>query len=225
MKKYTNKLWGILLLLVATYVVATNLGYFQDINIWKFAPITLFAILAIQGIISKNITQTIFSIGLVYVFLDEFFPIVYIGFLPTMLVCLLVSLALPMIFPSLSTMKPNNSSAQKTSHNAYERIDLLFGDSEKYIHSQSFEGAFVRTTFGSAKLYLDQAVMLHDTANVHIVLTFGDTFLFVPKNWEIDTRAITIFGDTSVKGNPLNPENTLIISGNVTFGDLHIIYI
>ncbi|MCR5797318.1 MAG: hypothetical protein K6G63_05305 [Eubacterium sp.] len=101
-----------------------------------------------------------------------------------------------------------------------------FGGSTRYIKSQNLIHADISNSFGEMKVYFDGANITSEFATISVNNSFGETILYIPRKWEIENRVVGSFG--SIDANTYSADEkvaTVIIEGNVSFGELKIIYI
>jgi len=105
-------------------------------------------------------------------------------------------------------------------------FEVSFGEAVKYVTGNELEYAHLECSFGSMIVYLNDAVMKNEEAEIHAECSFGSTVLYVPADWRVILNVSSAFGGVEEKGN-CNPEgiNTLYIRGNVSFGSLEIRYL
>lgn len=84
----------------------------------------------------------------------------------------------------------------------------------------------VRNNFGSTKIYFDNAIIQGDSAYANIDNSFGETALYIPKEWKVQTDLSRSFGSVEEFGSPLGNSNaTLYIQGTTNFGHIGIHFI
>ncbi len=112
-----------------------------------------------------------------------------------------------------------------TEDNGYVFHSLRMGSATKYIHTNNFVGADLKSEFGELKVYFDGAQIPAGSAKINVSVAFGDMQIYVPRNWRIDTHVTTALGNASIDnrdGNGIPDGPVLEIYGDVKFGDLQI---
>lgn len=101
-----------------------------------------------------------------------------------------------------------------------------FSGGVEYVRSQNFQWGDVFLNFSDLKVYFEDAVIQGTEAVLHVETNCSSLKLFIPCEWEIDTRIHHFAGETKVKARPQNiaSTKTLILEGNVNFGDINICY-
>lgn len=84
----------------------------------------------------------------------------------------------------------------------------------------------MENSFGSIEVYFNDAVLVNNTARIHVESSFGGVELYVPKDWKVMMNVDTSFGGADEAGHcNTNGENILYVEGEVSFGGLEINYI
>lgn len=101
-----------------------------------------------------------------------------------------------------------------------------FGESSKYVMSDDFKSAGLNNSFGELKVYFDNAVMQQQTATIDIYNSFGETQVFLPKEWNVDNKIQSMLGAVTENNYvQANGQHTVILTGNNCMGEVQIIYI
>ena len=149
-------------------------------------------------------------------------------------IALFGSIGLSLIFPQKQKENENGQSntysySETTTQEFNNVIDayVSFNSSIKYINSQNFERGNFKSSFGSLKVYFDQAALNNNSATVNVNVSFGSISLFIPRTWNVQINAETSFGNIEEKGarTPVVDAPVLYVMGEVSFGSLEIIYI
>ena len=65
-----------------------------------------------------------------------------------------------------------------------------------------------------------------DAASVKIDNNFGETILYIPKEWKVQNELEHCFGSINEHGKPLGSSNaTLCLKGDTNFGNIEIYYV
>lgn len=236
-KKHRNLLWGLLLIFLAVYLVTGKLGIIKSVGLLAGASLfdiilgILFLVLVINGIARLSYEQIFFSLAFLGIIFDKQLHIEEITPWTILLAALLVSIAMNMIFPKSKRNYKETKHTFFTSHGNLEGEKLFFknafGESTKYIKSDNFLYGDFSTSFGELNIYLTDAIIQENSATIDISVKFGQMTLFIPKYWRVDCRVSKTFGDIDIRknlGEDLSAK-ILILQGDVSFGELEIIYI
>ena len=95
-----------------------------------------------------------------------------------------------------------------------------------YINSDKFEQADLGCSFGSMKVYFDNAKLNNGRGIVRIDASFSGVELYIPKTWIVENRVNTSFAGVDEKNRNMgNSDNILTIVGNASFAGVEIVYI
>lgn len=112
---------------------------------------------------------------------------------------------------------------QKVSDSSSD-ISLAFSGVESTNTSDDYRGGKINVAFGGVELDLREAKIAGDTARLEIFVAFGGVELRVPKEWEVRTSGLPLFGgweDGTRKPTGKKPP-VLEISGTCLFGGVEI---
>src|ERR1700722_10561175 len=94
-----------------------------------------------------------------------------------------------------------NRPAPEGAGDAYIRTFAIFSGSELR-PTVPFEGADLTAVMGGVKVDLTNAPMAHDTATIDVFALMGGTEIFVPRDWDVTVRVISLMGGVSDKRRP-----------------------
>lgn len=252
MKK--NIFGGLLFLLGAVLLIAGSLGLFHGLELfhgigfWRILFTLASLALLLHGIFYFDIRKILFSIAFLIIIYAKLLGLEALTPWPVLGAALLGSIGLNMIFPNIkkkfrnshaefpedtgtyiesSPVLPQIPEADETPETA-ENIEFsaIFSSSVHYLHGSSLQSMTIDCVFGNFTAYFDQADLKNNSARLTIDTIFGQTRLFLPREWNVIVRTDNVLGSTQEKGwcNP-NGENTLEIDGDIVFGKLEINYI
>lgn len=233
--KKRNIFWGLIFLLIAACILFEKLGYFPGINVFKLILSAGLLAILIESIPKLNFAGILFPLAFLAILFDEVLHIENLTPWPVLGIALFGSIGLSLIFPhknkSSKTGLDNDyySFSETTTQEYTNHIKgvVSFNSAVKYINSTNFEHGDFKSSFGSLKLYFDQAGLNNNTATLQVDISFGTITLYVPRDWNIQVNVKTSFGSVDEKGSRAFLENApiLYVNGNVSFGSLEIIYI
>lgn len=238
MKDRKSVIWGILLILLALYVVVNKLGLFIDLPVVSILLSVLFLYFIYDGIVKRNFFEIFIPMALIacmfddqisYVIGDAFYRLTPWTLL---FVAVLISIGCDMIFKK----KDNYSIPQKefrgtfvedVSDNGFVKIDSAFDGATRYVNSPCFERAQIHNTFGKNTVYFDNAIMKNGNALIEVENSFGQTVLYIPKTWRADIVRDCSFGDVKIygSGNADMDAPYVKIRAEVAFGDVEIYFV
>ncbi|HTV79254.1 MAG TPA: DUF5668 domain-containing protein [Steroidobacteraceae bacterium] len=106
---------------------------------------------------------------------------------------------------------------------AYVRAFSLFSGAEMR-PSVPFEGADLTAVMGGVKLDLSNAPMARETAVVDVFALMGGAEIFVPRDWDVTVKVVSLMGGCADKRRPSSVPAThhLIIQGMAIMGGVEI---
>jgi hypothetical protein len=242
--------WGIFLLLAAVLVVANQLGGFVEIGFWSIAITALAAAMLISSITSLSFEVIPIPIAVLYYVyqepLNERFGLpddFRMGFWTLALVTVLACAGIATLTPH--NWKRNKKQGRKKKYNVYVEsdgsktytqksggdndnnpvIDVSFGGVNRYIHANALETVVINCKFGGAEVYLDNATLSPNGAEVICHLQGGAIELYVPRAWKIIDNLNCTLGGVEIGGRHADPDENapqLTITGNVSLGGVEI---
>lgn len=240
-KKFSmNKLfWGLMFIAGAALLLANRLGYWSNLQTFSIVGIIFtifFAWIVVQGLSQRNFFLIFLGLSLIAIQYDKLLHITAITPWTLLGAALLASIGLTILFPP----KSNHFSHVEGNSNFADKGEKVFqaedgevisfknamGECVKYVNTDALVNVSLDNTFGSMKIFFDNAVIKNGIANVNVSNSFGETILYVPKTWNVENHMKISFGDFKVEGVPQTPGcPTLRIYGSNSFGDTRIVYI
>lgn len=211
--------WGIILILLAAYLVISRLGLMPGIPMGKIIFTIIFGYTAIRGIMKVDFMQITMSLGILGWVYDDVLGIEAITPWIILLSAFLLGLGLNIIFKrktmhidiSYDSNNPNHRYMEFKTEKKEECTEIyddggfiscenVFGSTNKYVNTTEFTGADIENVFGQTIVYFDNAVMKNGEATVNVENVFGETRLYFPKEWRIELREDKVFGSISCNG-------------------------
>lgn len=220
-----NLFWGILFLLGAVAFLASKLGFLEGIGFWPILfSIGLIGIL-INGLVKRDFGQILFSLAFLVIVNDEFLNLEAITPWPVLGAAALGTIGLNFLFPRHHRAKVYRSASVDHSSGNSVFYENAFGSAVKYVVGEVSQ-VRVDNGFGSMEVYFSDAVLKDHRANVNINSSFGKVTLYVPRGWKVVNNTATAFGGMTLGyENDLQGEDTLYVSGDVSFGTVEIQYV
>ena len=224
MKKTSNILWGILLI-VAGVVLALNVFNITDFDIFFDGWWTLFIIVpcAIGLFTEREKTGNVIGIVIGVFLLLCCQDILSFSMLWKLLVpAIIVIVGLKMVLTGLFGNKANEIMKQlklegkepKTGFAAFSGCNMNYD-------GEVFEGAELNAIFGGVKCDLRKAVIEKDCA-IQVSAIFGGIDILVPTGVNVKVNSSSIFGGVSNKTAVHQDAPTIYISGSCMFGGVEI---
>ena len=229
--KSKNWFWGIIFILSAVFVVASQTeGSFLEIGLLSVIATVLLAALLISSLIRLEIFGVFFPLAFLY----------KISWGELILTALLLSIGFSILFRKkprpghhfrsvkweTGDKKYVEAGENLNGDNVYARVH--FGSSCKYLHAENLQSGRFEVSFGSLEAYFDNVTLSGGSADVFVDCSFGSVSFFVPRGWKVHDSIRTMFGGVeNVNRFGEAPEGapTLNITGNLNFGGMEIKYI
>lgn len=226
--------WGLCFLAGAAALILSKMGLWPSLSLFSILLTILFVWMLIKGLVHVNFGEILFSLAFLACIYDEPLGITALTPWTVLGAALLGSIGLSLLFPKKHHWHIHNAPVDNPEiidipDSETIRFDNSFGATIKYINSEDFVKADLETSFGEMKVYFDNAIIQHQTAQVKIEVSFGNMILYIPKTWKVIDNVGVSFGSVQVKngdqcqyqeGNP-----TLYLIGEVSFGGAEIYYV
>ena len=242
--KRKNIFWGVLFVLAAVFLV---LGQYFGIamSLWQMILTVFLVFVIIKSIPCYNFFGMFLPLLLLAHIYNEIFEwtisvfgrYVEIFDWNIILAVVLLCVGLTLLFKKKRRKMFcyfGNDGREKNSFN--EVIDSIeepevtaetsFGSSTKFVKSENFRRADFKCSFGSMKIYFDNATLSPDGAVVFIENSFSGIELYIPKEWKVISNISSTFGGVDEKNYSIgSSEQKLFLEGTNSFGGIEIIYI
>lgn len=226
MKKLSNILWGLVLILLGLIIGANALGV-TNIDIFFDGFWTLFIIVpCFIGLFNQkektgNIIGLLIGVGLLLGCQNVIdFNLMWKLILPI----ILIVIGLSFIFKDLLNKKMSDEIKKlNKKKNTDDSCCATFSEQKIKFDKEQFKGADLTAVFGSIKYDLRNAVINEDVV-INASSIFGGINILVPKNVKIKIKSTSIFGEVENKSNTKEDEKSHIIyvNGTTLFGDVEI---
>lgn len=108
----------------------------------------------------------------------------------------------------------------------YVRINATFTDRTRYVRAENFTDGSIENDFGSLRVYFDQATFNPKGAHLYIDCNFGQVIIYLPRNINVINNISSTLGGVNDDFNRPNYDApTLVLDGDVNFGNIKIIYL
>ena len=233
MKNGKKVFWGVLFLLGAVALIVSNLGYLGGFNFWTVLISIGLVGFFVEGLVSKNFGSMLFALAFLGIIHAEILGIEKLTPWPLLGAALLGTIGLDMLFPKKYRWKEhvnkksvNEETKAESVYGEDVNFEVTFGEAVRYVTSTQLKSVKANCSFGSLEIYLNNAMLKDHQAVVNVDCSFGSTVLYIPGDWNVVQQAKASLGGIDEKGfHSPNGQNTLIISGSVSFGSLEIRYI
>lgn len=226
--------WGLFFILAAVFVVASKLGYFVGINVMGLVLTVLFVAIIIKSMLSRSFAGVFFPLAFILMIYDKPLGIETLTPWTVLAAALFLSIGCSMIFGKKERMIHGVHSEHV--ENFDEVIDeedgentnyiVKWGSGIKYVNTDNFKSANLKCDFGAMKVYFDNAKIQGSEAVINLDMSFGGIELYIPKEWYIDNKAnVSCAGIEEKNRNAATTVGTVILTGNISFSGVTIIYV
>lgn len=236
MKKERKWFWGILFILGAVALIAGAMGYMKEFGFWTILLSIALLGWLIEGIYRRSFGMILFPIAFFVILNAEWLGLSAISPWPIMLAAVLATAGLTILFPNVRRRKKvytnfkidgvNEEYVSGGAEGEEVHCETAFKEAVKYVNSSTLSRLHTECSFGSMKVYFDNGALKNGTATAYVENSFGSTIYYVPSTWRVVMNVNSVFGSCEEKGrcNPMG-DNTLYISGEVSFGSMVVQYV
>lgn len=222
---------GLVFLLLAVLVLVH--GYFGRLpftissSFWVILSVGFLGFFSLKNFLQSNVPWGVTFALLAFLSYNAAYKVLPIGIGTLFIAVVLIHMGLVMIFkPRKNWMHfVKNHGSQSVSADSDVVIDNVFGETSKYINSQSFTKGQADVVFGSANIYFDNVQMAGDSAIFDLDVAFGEVTLYVPKDWLVEVQSDTVFGQITVPPKNGFASQTLCLNADVVFSTVRVVYV
>lgn len=225
--------WGALFILASIALIINKLGYFSDVNMFSIVATIFLVGIMIKSIMHVNFSGIFFPLAFICIIYDKQLGITELTPWTVLIAALLGTIGFSIIFhkPSKWNNKKINWDSDEfeiidIEDESHVRLETSFASSIKYVNTDKFKQANLECSFGSMKVYFDNAILDEGKGIVKLEASFSVVELYIPKTWTVEDRSNVSFGGINEKNrNEGTPDNTLVIVGDISFSGVDIIYV
>ncbi|MGL5151605.1 MAG: LiaF transmembrane domain-containing protein [Clostridium sp.] len=226
-----NLLWGGALILSGFAIVADQLGYLGDINLFTTGIGVILGLIAIKNLFKLKFGGVLFPLAFIGILFDEQLGITAITPWTILFAATLLTIGFSLIFkPKKKSWKYEFESKKNNFENIEGgnsmKLSTKFGSSTKYVNTNNFEYGNIECSFGAMEVYFDKAIMNGENATLNLDIKFGGVEIYLPKTWRVRNSVSVSIG--AVEEGHSNSDvftNTLILTGDVQFAGVEIKFI
>lgn len=234
-----NFFWGLFFIAAGAFVVTNQFVHYTDINLFSLL-LTIFIIpIMVKSLFKLNFGGILFPAAFLCIIYSKPLHIGSITPWPVLLAALLGTIGLSILFHKHHCYYKKYH-FEKHHHHHHEHfsevingedsdeisVDVNFGSTIKYVSSDNFKVANLRSNFGSIKIYFDKANIIEDKATINIDIAFSGIELYVPKEWKIINKVDSTLGGVEYKNsNDAETKKTVTLLGRANLAGVEIIYI
>ena len=245
-----NTFWGLILILLAAYLVISNVVN-PIIPVFTVIATVVLALIIFDGIKKRSIGEIVIALGILYLVYDEYLPFPKVSTWIVILATILLASGLSMIIkPKNRHIEVNgnldnisrqeeytNGNVQHSetvftdgSNGNYDgeclHFENTFSSASKYINSTCLRELHGENSFGSLNIYMDNAILAPEGAFAHIENSFGETKVYLPARCQVRAKESTGLGSINYVGTSSGNSNDPVLNLDleVSFGSIVVYY-
>ena len=173
--KKENLFWGLFFILAAVFILFGKLGYLANVSVFSLILAIFFVALLLKSIPKVEFGGIFFSLAFLSIIFSEPLNLDAITPWPVLGAALLCTIGFSMIFKKKhkNVYFHQDGSFEKSAvfnepdGNQF-KFETSFGSSIKYVNSSDFQMAALDCSFGSMKVYFDNAVIRNGNATINL---------------------------------------------------------
>lgn len=226
--------WGLFFILGAMAVVVSKLGFLENVSWWNLFFSVFLAAALIKSVFSRNPWGILFSLAFLCILYAVPLGITALTPWTVLGAALLGSIGCSILFHprkhSWYHYHHMNHEAESIEGETVEgdtiNLSTSFAGSVKYITSDDFKKANLNCSFGSMKVYFDNAMIESGRASVALDASFCGIELFIPRHWKVDNLVSASFGGVEEKNRNASAGTPVLqLTGHISFGGVTIVYV
>lgn len=238
--KKNNVLPGLILILVAVFMMGSAMGMIPDIPWFRIFCSGFMACWAVKALIDRDFFGTLMSLSIIAWIFEEELGISNLAPFPLLVAAACLGIGLNMIFGKKQKVvhiqykdgeqwREGNFDDVKTEDGIDGRhisFENNFNSTSKYVNSSAFSSAKLENNFGSANIYFNNATIANGEAVITLDNNFGKMNVYFPGKWRASITQNSSFGHVGVFGEPNRDMDAphVIIKAESNFGELNIFF-
>ncbi len=234
-------IWGLFFIAGAALLVLNQMGLLIGIGMWSLLFTLVLIPVFIQSLIRLEFFGMFFPLALLAIIYAEPLGIEKLVPWTVLLAALLLSLGFTILFKKERFWHRdgcrNKNDAEVASGWLGDirqtdedniAVEASFGSSTRYIHSTNLQKVSVKCSFGSVKVFFDNASLSPEGAEMYIASSFGGVELYIPRAWRVINNVDTSFSGVDERhsfGEPPSSAPVITLLGNIRFSGIEVVYI
>ena len=227
--------WGLFFIVAAIFLLVSRLGLLGDIGLWSLLLTVFFVACLVKSIAHKSVSGVLFAVAFLCIVYAKPLGIEAITPWPVLGAAALGSIGISFLYHPRRDYRNYgcwgrgnhySTETEETVDGSQMEFSTSFAGSIKYVNSDDFQSADLKCSFGSLKVYFDNAMIQNGAARIFLDVSFGGVELFVPKEWNVVNNVSASFGSVDEKNSSRSSGVPVVtLTGKVSFGGIEIVYI
>jgi len=237
--RFSNFLWGVILLLAAAFLLTNKYVGFADIGIGRIVITILALAFIVQCLARLHIAPLVIPVAVLYFIFRKPLGLPVIQTWKLIAATALAFVGLNILLPkrrdynhcnnfcgSGDQRQPRNIPTDgDKDNNPY--VGVNFSSVSRSLNADSLETVRLSCNFGAMEIYFNQAQLSPNGAEADITCSFGGIQLFIPKHWQVIDKLHCTLAGVDIKSFTAPAENAprLTLNGSVSMGGVVVKYI
>jgi len=226
--RFSNFIWGSFLLFAAIFLLTSNMINFENISAGGIIA-AVFAVLVLVNFIAHlHIALIPIPLAVLYYIFQTPLDLPVFKFWILIAASVFAAIGLSILLPSRKRFKCSKIKKAKIVTDCDDdnnpSVNVNFGYISRNIQASSLETVKLSCNFGALQIYLDNAGLSPNGAEITLNCSFGAIEMSIPKHWNVIDRVNCSLGGVDMDKHFSRDENApkLIINGSVSFGGIEI---
>jgi len=230
--RFSNWVWGTFMLLAAVFIVVNQSGGFVELRAGGIIAAVLAGTFLVQCIASKNFSALPIPLAVLYIVFQRPLGLQIMQPWVLILAAVFATIGLGVLLPgrfknfACGTIHREMDTGTCDDNNIV--ISTSFNGVSRYIHADALETARLSCSFGAIEVFLEQATLHPNGAEIICDCKFGAIVITVPKHWRVTDRINCALGGVDHNPRHSSPSEDaprLTVLGDVSLGGIEIKYI
>ncbi len=227
--KKTNIVGGLVLILLAAYLILNKLELLPDIQWFRLLVTVFLGLVTLKNIPKLDFFWIIMPLCVLGCMYDTELGIEAITPWTLLAAGFFLSIGLGMIFKKNKPFQLEVHAGEKVENwQDGRRVHLVnsFNSVSKYVNTEAFSEAHIDNSFGSCNVYFNNAIMANGNAKVVLDNSFGEMNIYFPRTWRMELTQDASFGDIKVHGagNADMDAPFVQVDADTSFGSINIYF-
>jgi len=236
---FSKWVWGTFMLLAAVFILVNQFDGFESLSIGSIIAGALAAAFLVQCISQMSFSAIPIPLAVLYIVFQNHFGLPYMQPWMLILAAVFAAIGLSVLIPgkyskhigaiNFECNSDDDTFCAKNGEACDDNnpiINANFTGISRYIHANALETVRINCNFGGLELFLDQATLSPNGAEIYCNCKFGGVVIVAPKSWRVVDKLNCTLGGVENKNRHSTAEDApvLTILGDITVGGVEIKY-